>query len=483
MAKNQNVDSAKGSLLGDGESLGTRVTPSGGLQQGGAPPPTATAIGLELGAAAQYALLDLGTTAGGTAHFEQSKSTVNGPVGLAGSTIWDEMGQSTINGNVTYSAGVTRNASSKSVLNGTYTEDDAGITKAVSNALTAAAFFKNLTATLPTSDFGGASGALPSGGTVTGHVGYNVVDLSSLSANGGTFTLSGAAGTEFVIDVSGGVTFGGGFQLVETGGITAADVIINETGSADVMVSGAGVGTLINAVVLAPTSNITFDGNVTGAVIGGQNKTVTLTSGITVTHSPGLVCFVEGTTVATPSGEAAVETLARGDRVLTSDGGDAPVLWVGRQTVSTTFADPLRTAPIRIKAGALGDAQPSRDLLVSPCHAVLVDGILVQAAALVNGASIVRETHTAETFTYYHVELEDHSLILAEGVPAETFIDNVERMAFDNWQEHVALYPAGRQIEESPLPRAQSARQVPASIKARLAERAAASGASTALAA
>ncbi len=47
------------------------------------------------------------------------------------------------------------------------------------------------------------------------------------------------------------------------------------------------------------------------------------------------------------------------------------------------------------------------------------------------------------SFTYFHVELANHALVLAEGVPAETFVDNVERLAFDNWAEHEALYGAG----------------------------------------
>jgi hypothetical protein len=184
-----------------------------------------------------------------------------------------------------------------------------------------------------------------------------------------------------------------------------------------------------------------------------------------------VICFMPGTLVSTPNGERAVETFGPGDLVFTSDGHPAPVRWVGRQTVSTRFGDPKRVLPIRIHAGALGDNVPCRDLLISPDHAILVDGILVQAGALVNGVSIVRERDVPERFTYYHVELDDHSLILAENTPAETFVDNVDRLNFDNWDEHEALYPRGKAIVEMPYPRAKAYRQVPQRLRLRLAAR------------
>ena len=106
--------------------------------------------------------------------------------------------------------------------------------------------------------------------------------------------------------------------------------------------------------------------------------------------------------------------------------------------------------------------------MVSPDHALLIDDILIQAGALVNGASIVREIPVAETFVYYHVELAEHALILAENAPAETFVDNVDRMGFDNWAEHEALFPDGKPIAEMPYPRAKARRQVPARIRAAL---------------
>jgi hypothetical protein len=172
----------------------------------------------------------------------------------------------------------------------------------------------------------------------------------------------------------------------------------------------------------------------------------------------------------------AVETLKRGDLVLTHDGRSVPVDWLGIQTVSLRFADKLRVLPIRIRAGALAENVPARDLLVSPDHALLVGGVLIQAGALVNGSSIIRETNVPTSFVYYHVEVDDHSLILAENTPAETFVDNVDRLGFDNWAEHEALYPNGKPINELSYPRAKSHRQVPASVRVMLAARAQALG-------
>ena len=185
------------------------------------------------------------------------------------------------------------------------------------------------------------------------------------------------------------------------------------------------------------------------------------------------LCFLAGTLIATPGGHRAIETLKAGDLVLTADGMAMPVRWLGRQTVAMRFADPLRVAPIRIRAGAFATNLPVRDLFVSPDHALMVDGVFVQAGALVNGVSITRERDLPERFVYFHVELADHSLILAEGVAAETFIDNVDRLAFDNWNEHQAFYDGIAPMAEMPFPRAKGHRQVPQALRARLTGRAA----------
>jgi hypothetical protein len=141
------------------------------------------------------------------------------------------------------------------------------------------------------------------------------------------------------------------------------------------------------------------------------------------------------------------------------------VRWVGVRRVMTRFADRLRAFPIRIRAGALADGIPRRDLLVSPDHAMLLDGILVQAGALVNGTSITQEASMPDRFTYYHVEVAEHALILAENAATESFIDNAGRMNFDNWGEYEAIYANAPPIAELPHPRAKSVRQVPISLR------------------
>jgi hypothetical protein len=188
-------------------------------------------------------------------------------------------------------------------------------------------------------------------------------------------------------------------------------------------------------------------------------------------HAGDPPCFMEGTLIRTSSGDVPVEMLKAGDLVVLTTNAVAPVRWLGRSTVAASFADPTRMMPIRIKAGALAMGLPQRDLFVSPGHALLIDNILIEAAALVNGVSILREISLPARFTYYHVELEHHAVILAEGAPVESFVDNTDRFAFDNWAEHEMLHPEPTPIEEMAYPRAKSQRQVPKATLARLAAR------------
>ena len=189
------------------------------------------------------------------------------------------------------------------------------------------------------------------------------------------------------------------------------------------------------------------------------------------TSAPYLFCFAAGTLIATDQGEQTVETLNIGDPILTHDGRMASVKWIGRQTVSTRFNPAERLQPVRVSAGALGNGLPHSDLTVTADHALLLDGVLCTAAALVNGDTITRVplAEMGESFTVYHIETEAHDMILANGAAAETFVDHAARRAFDNYAEYETLYGDEVPIVEAMLPRVVSARQVPTSLRTRLA--------------
>ncbi|GGF66503.1 Hint domain-containing protein [Mameliella alba] len=182
-------------------------------------------------------------------------------------------------------------------------------------------------------------------------------------------------------------------------------------------------------------------------------------------------CFLTGTGISTPTGRVAVEDLHIGSEILSHSGEVVRVKWIGVQRVSTRFGPAERLMPVRVRAGALGGGCPERDLVLTADHALLIDGMLIDAGALVNGAGItwVPLSDLGEGYTLYHVETEEHAVILAEGAPAETFIDYIGRRAFANHAEYTALYGEDRAIPEMSLPRISSARQVPEALRRRLA--------------
>jgi hypothetical protein len=155
-----------------------------------------------------------------------------------------------------------------------------------------------------------------------------------------------------------------------------------------------------------------------------------------------LLCFLRGTHVLTPTGTVCVEDLHIGDRVVTRFGGIQPVKWIGRQSFQSRFVEGNRDhLPVCIRAGALGEALPARDLYISPGHSMLVGGQLVLARNLVNGVTITQDWAPSE-INYYQIELERHDCVIAEGAWSETYADGPGlRDQFHNADEFAALYP------------------------------------------
>ena len=156
------------------------------------------------------------------------------------------------------------------------------------------------------------------------------------------------------------------------------------------------------------------------------------------TADPAIACFVRGTRIDTQNGPVAVEALQVGDMVLTQDGEHRAVKWIGRRRLACgAHPAPHDVMPIRIHAGAIGDGIPARDLLLSPDHSLCIDGALIPVRYLLNGATIVQETWNE--VTYFHVELDRHAVLFAEGVPAESYLDTGNRGSYDGVTTVVTL--------------------------------------------
>jgi hypothetical protein len=96
---------------------------------------------------------------------------------------------------------------------------------------------------------------------------------------------------------------------------------------------------------------------------------------------------------------------------------------------------------VRIRAGAFGAGRPARDLLLSPDHCLLVRGALIPAALIADGGLVGREEGLT-ALAYWHVELDRHDVLLAEGLPAESYLDTGNRALFAGETGVRALHPA-----------------------------------------
>jgi hypothetical protein len=151
-----------------------------------------------------------------------------------------------------------------------------------------------------------------------------------------------------------------------------------------------------------------------------------------------------GTLIGTPEGAVAIQDLRIGDLAVTVSGEAKPVKWIGRRTIAREPGIQWAEfdAPIKISRFAIDGKAPARDLYVSAGHSIYIDGMLIPAIRLVNGLTIVENAKPeALSLTYYHVELETHEAILAEGLAVESFAGDA-REAFDNAEEYVRLYGA-----------------------------------------
>ncbi len=153
-----------------------------------------------------------------------------------------------------------------------------------------------------------------------------------------------------------------------------------------------------------------------------------------------LACFAAGTHIRTSAGETKVETLREGDLVVTAAGEHRPIRWIGHRFVDIArHPSPGDVGPIRIAPHAFGPNQPRAALFLSPDHAIYALGVLIPVKHLTNGDTVVQVP--AKEITYYHVELSSHDIVLAEGLPVESYLDAGGRSNFANADGPIRLFP------------------------------------------
>lgn len=267
-----------------------------------------------------------------------------------------------------------------------------------------------------------------------GIVGFGVINNSS-TPNGTTFAYTAGSGETITVEDTGG----------------NADIFEDDNAANHVITDGAGLvadGQTAEAESFIFVRALDGSGNPTGPVITitvfsqggvtgnvwGLSSDTPLVDGTSYVKTGGsnigssrydsfVICFARGTHILTERGQVKIESLQSGDLVETIDEGLRPIRWIGSSTVAAIG----KTAPIEIKAGALGNV---RDLRVSPQHRMLLStwkadvlfgdsDALVAAKHLLNGSTIRRvEGGFVE---YFHMLFDTHQIVFAEGAPSESF--------------------------------------------------------------
>ena len=169
---------------------------------------------------------------------------------------------------------------------------------------------------------------------------------------------------------------------------------------------------------------------------------------------PNVRCFLRGTTIRTADGDKKIEDLAIGDLLPTVFGGIRPIQWIGRYPFKKS--DPTQAwvkdvLPVRVARSALGPNLPHADLFLTKAHALLIDDVLVPVCNLINDTTIaLYDARALDKLEFFHIKLETHDVIYAEGAPCDTLLD-VDESAV-NFAEYLREYgPPISQVPCAPV--------------------------------
>ncbi|MCQ9156418.1 Hint domain-containing protein [Acidomonas methanolica] len=179
----------------------------------------------------------------------------------------------------------------------------------------------------------------------------------------------------------------------------------------------------------------------------------TATNPLKITYANGNTyigaCFLPGTLIRTPDGDRPIEEMRVGDVVLVCDAQQSDVaisrevIWVGQKSVAVRpdLPDDESGYPVRVLKDAIADGVPYKDMLITAEHCLFFDGKFVPARMLVNGSSVFYDK-SITSYDYYHIETQEHSIITADGVLTESYLDTGNRRVFQQSGKVVAFTPS-----------------------------------------
>ena len=242
------------------------------------------------------------------------------------------------------------------------------------------------------------------------------------------------------------VSIGSGFISGDTLNFTNQNGITSGYNNTTGVLTLTGTASIANYQTALQSITYSFSGDPTN---GGTDTSRTISwvvndgaaNSAAANSSVATLCFCAGTPIATPTGEVPVERLAIGDLVLTLDGRSLPIRWIG--TGQSLLPPGRRTAatPVIVRAGALADDMPRQDLRITKGHSLYLEGLLIPVENLINHRTILWDD-AARSVVVYHIELDTHEVLLANGAPAESYRDDGNRVQFQNVNPDWDVRPA-----------------------------------------
>lgn len=270
---------------------------------------------------------------------------------------------------------------------------------------------------------------------------YNTTNLEQLSAGvysiglgltiNGTLILNGSSTDQFIFQIGSTLTTTVNSVIQLSGGVTASNIFW-QVGSSAIL----GTSSIFNGHILALTSITANYGAVINGSLLSTNDAIFLNTN-TVTDTDTIVCYLKGTKILTKNGYKNIEDMILGDEVSifgnikdereiinNSNGVNTlKVIFIGTFSRSNLTS---HSKPIIIKSGSFSENIPFEDIGISPFHRIIVNNSLFQAIYLINNNNIY-QSEDYETVTYYHFELETHSIVKANGLLCESLIGNQDK--------------------------------------------------------